>query len=297
VKVLVFGSRGQVGWELERALQPVGEVVALDRVALDLTDVLRVRQAVLDQRPRWVINAAAYTQVDQAEDDEATARRINAEAVEAIATACTKVGATLVHYSTDYVFSGVKDGAYAEGDRPQPLSAYGRTKLQGEDAVRNAGCAHAIVRTSWVFSARGRNFLRTILRLATDREELRIVEDQLGAPTSARFIADATVAMLWKAQTVPELAARLAAGEVVNVCSSGTTSWFGFAQYAIAQAALPRKPALTPIPTSAYPTRAVRPRNSVLSLERLRAIWGIEAPPWQVAADLVLRELGLTADP
>jgi dTDP-4-dehydrorhamnose reductase len=297
VRTLVFGTQGQVGWELERALQPMGEVVALDRAALDLADALHVRQAVLDHRPRWVVNAAAYTQVDQAEDDEAAARRINAEAVEAIATACAKIGATLVHYSTDYVFDGAKEGAYAEEDRPRPLSAYGRTKLQGENAVRHAGCAHAIVRTSWVFSARGRNFLRTILRLAAERDELRIVDDQLGAPTSARFIADATAAILWKAQTVPELAARLDAGEIVHVCSSGTTSWFGFAQYAIAQAALPRKPTLTPIPTSAYPTRAARPRNSALSLERLHMVWGIETPQWQVATDLVLRELGVAAAP
>lgn len=295
MKVLVTGTQGQVGWELERALQPMGEVVALDRAALDLTDILRVRQTLLDHRPRWVINAAAYTQVDQAEDDEGTARRINAEAVEAIATACAEIGATLVHYSTDYVFDGAQAGAYEEDDPPRPLGAYGRTKLQGEDAVRHAGCAHAIVRTSWVFSARGRNFLRTILRLASEREELRVVDDQLGAPTSARFIADATVALLWKAQSVPELAARLDAGEVVNVCSSGTTSWFGFAQYAIAQAALLRKPVLTPIPTSAYQTRAARPRNSALSLERLRSVWGIEAPSWQVATDLVLREMDLTA--
>ena len=185
----------------------------------------------------------------------------------------------------------------AEGDRPNPLGVYGRTKLQGEDAVRNAVARTPSSARAGYFPRVAATFLRDDSAPCADRDELRIVEDQLGAPTSARFIAEATVAMLWKAQTVPELAARLAAGEVVNVCSSGTTSWFGFAQYAIAQAALPRKPALTPIPTSAYPTRAVRPRNSVLSLERLRAIWGIEAPPWQVAADLVLRELGLTADP
>jgi dTDP-4-dehydrorhamnose reductase len=291
VKLLVIGTQGQVGWELERALQPAGEVVGLDRAALDLSDLRAVREAVLAHRPHWVFNAAAYTAVDQAEDDEAGARLVNAEAVEVVAKACAEIRATLVHYSTDYVFDGEKEGAYVEGDPTSPLGAYGRTKLQGEDAVRRAGCAHAVIRTSWVFSSRGKNFLKTILRLAGERDELRVVEDQRGAPTSARFIADASVALLWRATAVPPLAERLSAGETLNVCSAGVTSWFGFAEYVVGRAALARRPRLVPIPASAYPTRARRPRNSELSLERLRSVWGIEAPSWQTAADLVLREL------
>jgi dTDP-4-dehydrorhamnose reductase len=291
VKLLVIGTQGQVGWELERALQPAGEVVGLDRAALDLSDLRAVREAVLAHRPHWVFNAAAYTAVDQAEDDEAGARLVNAEAVEVVAKACAEIRATLVHYSTDYVFDGEKEGAYVEGDPTSPLGAYGRTKLQGEDAVRRAGCAHAVIRTSWVFSSRGKNFLKTILRLAGERDELRVVEDQRGAPTSARFIADASVALLWRATAAPPLAERLSAGETLNVCSAGVTSWFGFAEYVVGRAALARRPRLVPIPASAYPTRARRPRNSALSLERLRSVWGIEAPSWQTAADLVLREL------
>lgn len=291
MKVLLTGVQGQVGWELERSLQPVGEVVALDRAALDLTDELSVRQALLLHRPQWVVNPAAYTQVDQAEDDEVRARTVNADGVGVMAATCAEIGATLIHYSTDYVFDGEKEGPYDEDDRPNPVGAYGRTKLQGEQAVRASGCAHLLLRTSWVFSARGRNFLRTILRLAAERDELRIVDDQRGAPTSARFIAEATAAIIWKATSVPTLAARLRAGEILNVCSEGVTSWFGFAGYAIDHADLPRKPRLVPIATSAYPTKARRPRNSALSLERLRAVWGIAAPAWQVATAHCLREL------
>ena len=291
MKLLVIGTQGQVGWELERALQPAGEVVGLDRAALDLSDLRAVRESVLAHRPHWVFNAAAYTAVDQAEDDEARARRVNADAVEAIATACAELRATLVHYSTDYVFDGEKDGAYVEGDPTNPLGAYGRTKLQGEDAIRRARCAYAVIRTSWVFSSRGKNFLKTILRLAGERDELRVVDDQRGAPTSARFIADASVALLWRAAAEPTLAERLTAGETLNVCSAGVTSWFGFAEYIVRRAALARRPRLVPIPASAYPTKARRPRNSTLSLERLRSVWGIEVPSWQTATDLVLREL------
>ena len=291
MKVLVTGTQGQVGWELERALQPVGEVIGLDRSRLDLADVHAVRESVLDLRPHWVVNPAAYTHVDQAEDDEARARAVNVDAVGALAVACAEIGATLVHYSTDYVFDGEKTGAYSEDDVPRPLGVYGHTKLLGEEAVRRSGCAHVVIRTSWVYSARGRNFLRTILKLAAERDELRIVDDQHGAPTSARFIADATAALLWRASAVPELSARLAAGEILNVCCAGATTWFGFARHALAHAALTRTPTLVPIPASAYSTKAKRPGNSVLSLQRLRRVWGIEAPSWQSAADLVLREL------
>ena len=250
-----------------------------------------MRQALLLHRPQWVVNPAAYTQVDQAEEDEVGARAVNADGVGVMASTCAEIGATLIHYSTDYVFDGEKDSPYDEDDRPNPIGAYGRTKLQGEEAVRTSGCAHVVIRTSWVFSARGRNFLKTILRLAAERDELRIVDDQRGAPTSARFIAEATAAIVWKATSVPALAARLRAGETLNVCSAGVTSWFGFAQYAIENASLTHKPRLVPIPSSAYPTKARRPRNSALSLDRLHAVWGIAAPAWQVATVQCLREL------
>lgn len=291
MKLLLTGTAGQVGWELERALQPLGEVLAFDRSALDLADQDRVRQVVLEHRPDWVVNPAAYTQVDRAEDEPDLAHAVNVAGVDAIARACAEAGARLVHYSTDYVFDGTRTGAYTEDDSPNPLGVYGRTKLEGEHAVRRAGGRHVILRTSWVYAARGRNFLRTILRLAAERDELRVVDDQFGAPTSARFIADATAALIWRAESNESLAARIRAGETLHLTAAGVTSWHGFAEYAVAHADLPRRPRVIPIPTSAYPTRAQRPRNSALALERLRGTWGIEPPPWQRSVDLCLREI------
>ncbi|RMF81743.1 MAG: dTDP-4-dehydrorhamnose reductase, partial [Nitrospirae bacterium] len=199
MRILLTGSRGQVGWELARALAPLGEVVALDHAALDLEDEGAVRRAVREARPRVVVNAAAYTAVDRAESEPERAMRINGEAPGWLAQEAAACGAALVHYSTDYVFDGRKPAPYVESDPPAPLNAYGRSKLAGERAVAAAGVPHLILRTSWVYAARGRNFPRTILRLARERDLLRVVDDQVGAPTWARWIAGATAACLAQA--------------------------------------------------------------------------------------------------
>lgn len=293
MKVLLTGRGGQVGWELTRALQPLGEVSPLGREQVDLARPDALWQLVLRERPDIIVNAAAYTAVDRAESEPDLALRINGEAPAALARAALKIDAALVHYSTDYVFDGTKAGHYAETDAPNPVNEYGRSKLAGERAITQSGCRHVILRTQWVFGSHGGNFLRTILRLAGEREQLRVVADQFGAPTGARLIADVTAQVL----------GRFAGGRdlppgVYNVAAAGRASWYDYATSIIAMArTMPKLAAalklrsIEPISTEDYPLPANRPANSVLDCSKLERTFGLAMPPWQRGVALCLAEL------
>ena len=274
-RILLAGKNGQVGWELERTLAPLGEIIACDRAALDLADPDRIRAVVRAANADIIVNAAAYTAVDKAEAEPALAMAANGTAPGILAEEAKRSGALLVHYSTDYVFDGKKPGAYVEDDEPNPLNAYGRGKLAGERAIQAVGGRHLILRTSWVYGNRGQNFLRTILRLATEREELRIVGDQIGAPTWSRMIAEST-ALACARREPPEGLFHLTAG--------GTTSWHGFAAaiLALTSAQRPREPRLTRISTDQYPLPATRPANSCLDCSALASL-GLRLPAWEAS--------------
>jgi dTDP-4-dehydrorhamnose reductase len=290
VRILLTGKSGQVGWELERALSPLGEVASFDRAALDLTRPDEIRARVREVRPEAIVNAAAYTAVDRAESEAELARAVNAVAPEVLAEEARRIGAFLVHYSTDYVFDGEKSEPYTEADAPNPINAYGRTKLEGERAIEASGCRHLTLRTSWVYGTRGQNFLLTMLRLARERSELRIVEDQIGGPTWCREMARATVALLAR----PDLAVSGRAGRY-HLSAAGCTSWFGFAQAIFASRELARlgveAPRLEAIPSSAYPTPARRPRNSRLDCSRLASEAGVRLARWDAALRRCMVEL------
>lgn len=296
MKLLVTGANGQVGWELARSLMPLGEVVALDRSRCDLARPEILAALVKEIAPDVIVNAAAYTAVDKAESEEALATTINGAAPGALARAAKAAGALLVHYSTDYVFDGSKAGPYSEDDPVAPINAYGRSKLAGETAIRESGCEHLILRTTWVFAARGGNFVRTMLRLGAERELLRVVADQHGAPTWARNIADATALIVARAQQ--ERGEERFASGIFNLTSSGETSWHGFAE-AIFVATRTRLPQIAlkvasveAIPASAYPTPAARPANSRLCGDRLAVRFGVVMPTWQDALYRCLDEIG-----
>jgi dTDP-4-dehydrorhamnose reductase len=286
--ILLFGKDGQVGFELQRALAPLGALAAFSRQEADLADPEGVARLIGERRPEIVVNAAAYTAVDKAEEDEAAARTVNRDAVAAMAEACRATGTLLVHYSTDYVFDGTKDGRYTEDDATNPLGVYGRTKLEGEEAVRASGADHLIFRASWVYGRRGRNFAATMLRLAREREELRVVADQIGAPTSAELIADVTALCL----------ARRGAGTggTYHLAAGGETSWHGYARHVLATArdrgaGLKAGPdAVLPIATAEFPTPARRPANSRLDTGRLERDFSLAMPDWRHHLDRVLGE-------
>lgn len=286
-RILVTGVTGQVGSALVEALPP-GSVLAADRAALDLARPETIAAALDRLAPELIINPAAYTAVDRAEDERDLAFRVNAQAPEAVARWAAARAVPLIHFSTDYVFDGAGDRPWREDDRPAPLSVYGASKLAGENAIRASGAPHLIVRTSWVYGATGTNFLRTIARLARERRELRIVGDQFGAPTSAPLIAAAVVRMVAGAGNDTPLAQRFdAAAGCVNLAAAGATSWHGFAGAIVA--GLRRRgvalaaEAVVAIATADYPTRARRPANSRFDLTRLRTVFGIETPPWEQA--------------
>ncbi len=272
-RILLTGKNGQVGWELQRSLAGMGEVIALGRDELDLTRPETLREVIRHTRPDLIVNAAAYTAVDKAESEPQLAMAVNSVAPRVMAEEAVRLGAGLVHYSTDYVFDGTKPAAYTEDDIPNPCSVYGRSKLEGERGIRESGVQHLILRTSWVYGTRGNNFLLTMLRLAGEREELRIVHDQTGAPTWSRMIAAATVQIL---QGNPFEQAN----GVYHLTAAGQTSWFGFTQ-AIMETLRPQPtPRLIPITTAEYPTPAKRPCNSVLSNKKLYDTFGIVLPDW-----------------
>lgn len=295
MKILVTGCRGQVGWELTRSLAVLGEVVACDRATADLSRPASLNAVIERWRPNVVVNAAAYTAVDKAQDEKALAATINAEAVGALAQAARAVGALLVHYSTEYVFDGAKAGAYVEEDRPNPLNAYGRSKLAGEQAIATAGGDWLVFRTSWVYAARGKNFLRTMLRLAGERETLRVVADQVGAPTSARMLADLSAHAI--RQSMAERLAGRFESDLFHLTARGSTTWHGFATRIIesARTLLPDQAIATrsieAIATSDYPTPARRPANSVLDNSRFEKRFQLRRAPWEESLQLVLEEV------
>ena len=295
-RILVTGVNGQVGFELLRACQPLGEVIGLDRRALDLTDPQAIRRVLREAKPDVILNPAAYTAVDRAEQDERTATAINGDAVAIMAEEAARLKALFVHYSTDYVFDGAKDGAYTETDTPNPQSAYGRSKLAGEQALQASQADWLCLRTSWVFASRGKNFLRTILRLAAEREELRIVADQVGAPTSARLIAEATAQVLPRARD--ERHNTNFASQILHLTAAGKTTWHGFANRIVESAHqrndLPalRVRSIAAIRTEDYPLPAPRPRNSQLAGARLRGRYALELPEWSRGVELCIAEIG-----
>ncbi|MBK4733384.1 dTDP-4-dehydrorhamnose reductase [Noviherbaspirillum pedocola] len=282
MKILLTGKNGQVGYELERSLQHLGTIVSLDRAQMDLANRDEIRSVIRETRPDIIINPAAYTTVDKAESEPDLAMLINGVAPGIMAEEAEKIGAAMIHYSTDYVFDGTKDGAYTENDAPNPLNVYGKSKLAGEDAVRVAGSNHLIFRTSWVYGARGKNFLQTILRLAKEREEIRIVNDQCGAPTWSRSIAEATAYVVAQHlnRTTGKVDFRGAAG-VYHLTAQGATTWFGFAK-TIFQNSQAEQPRLLPITTEQYPVAAPRPKNSKLSCELFMRKF-CHLPDWESA--------------
>ncbi|TFW33988.1 dTDP-4-dehydrorhamnose reductase [Massilia horti] len=285
MRILLLGARGQVGYELERCLQGLGTVVALDRTHMDLADLDRVREAVRAVRPGLIVNAAAYTGVDMAESEPELARRINAEAPAVMAEEARRLGAAMVQYSTDYVFDGSKDGPYVETDAPAPLNVYGHTKLLGEQAVADAAIAHLILRTSWVYGMRGHNFLRTMLRLAAERGEVRVVSDQHGAPNWSRTVAQTTADILTQAEAGGPSWWEENSG-LYHLSCHGQTTWSDFAQEIFAATDTPCR--VAPIATQDYPTAARRPRNSQLDSSLVRSRF-CRIPHWQEALRLCLK--------
>jgi dTDP-4-dehydrorhamnose reductase len=291
IRVLVTGAGGQVGAEVVRALQGRAEVVAHDRSTLDLARPEAIVERVREARPRLIVNAGAYTAVDRAETETEAARAVNGRAPGVLAEEARRAGAFLVHYSTDYVFDGTKAGPYVEDDPTAPVNAYGATKLEGERSVAASGCAHAILRTSWVYGPRGRNFMRAMLDLAKTRREIRVVDDQRGAPTTSLALARATLAIVAPdagAGAIAEDGLERAASRsgLYHATASGETTWFGFAEAIFAEWAgragpAFRPPAVIPIPSRDYPTPARRPANSVLSSERLATRLGVRLGPWR----------------
>lgn len=284
MKILLFGKNGQVGWELNRSLQPLGEVIAIGREEADFSEPESLRQIVQQVGPDVIVNAVAYTAVDKAETEEDLALKINAEAPRILAEEAKKLGALMVHYSTDYVFDGTKKSPYVESDKPNPINAYGRTKLAGEQAIQSSGCDYLIFRTSWVYASRGNNFLLTMLRLAQEREELSIVSDQIGSPTSARLIADTSA--LCVRQAVNERVAGIFSSGLYHLTASGCTSWHGFTKEIVNLAKNNSSLELNiknikPILTSDYPTPAARPMNSQLALDELQEKFSILLPSWK----------------
>jgi dTDP-4-dehydrorhamnose reductase len=288
-KILLTGKNGQVGGDLYSLLTDLGEVLATDRATLDLTRPEKIRECVRAFRPDVIINAAAYTAVDKAEGERELAHSINATAPGVLAEEARQCRALLIHYSTDYVFDGMKANPYVESDPTNPLNVYGRTKIAGERAIANSGCDHLILRTSWVYSPRGSNFLLTILRLAREREELRIVNDQIGAPTSSKCIAEATVHVLRQVLTSSKSDAARVIG-TYHMAASGGVSWFGFAREIISQCDSAVRPkSIIAISTSEYPTAARRPLNSRLNCSKIEDAFGVKLFPWQRGLPSVLQ--------
>lgn len=296
MRILLLGRHGQVGWELQRSLAPLGELVALDLDSppprrADFSQPEALAAIVRDVAPRLVVNAAAHTAVDKAESEPELARAINATAPGVLAREAAALGALLVHYSTDYVFDGRGEAPRDEDAPTGPLSVYGRTKLEGEEAIRASGCAHLILRTSWVYAARGGNFAKTMLRLAAEREQLTVIDDQVGAPTGAELLADVTAHAARRVLAEPGLAG------TYHCVAAGETSWFDYARFVIEWARAAGQPvkvapdAIRPIATRDYPTPAARPLNSRLATGKLRSAFGLHLPDWRAGVERMLTEI------
>ncbi|MFX1762845.1 dTDP-4-dehydrorhamnose reductase [Paraburkholderia sp. A1RI-2L] len=291
--ILLTGAQGQLGFELRRALSLLGDVTALDRAALDVTDEAKIVQVMQALRPRIVVNAAGYTAVDRAESDRELAHAVNAEGPALIAREAARLGSLVIHYSTDYVFDGAKEGWYQESDAPNPVSVYGQSKLDGERAVEVSGATHAIIRTSWVFGLHGSNFLKTIIGAARRRDALSIVADQFGAPTPVHLIADISAVMIAQYLSAPE---QFPSG-VYHAAPAGETTWFGYADHALrllrakgVQLCV-SEDAVRPISASEYSSAAPRPANSRLDTAKLCETFGITLPAWERGVDYVIDQL------
>ena len=294
-RILLIGQDGQVGWQLRRTLAPLGEIAAYAHPHLDLSKPDLVRSIIHEVRPTLIVNAAAYTAVDKAEEERDLAMAINAGGPALLAEEAKKLGAAMVHYSTDYVFDGTKAQPYTEDDEPRPLNVYGQSKLAGDQAIMAAGIPHLIFRTSWVYGIRGNNFLRTLLQLFAERDEISIVDDQTGAPTWSRVIAEVTAQAL--GQTLGPNT-KLGLSEVsglYNLTASGETTWYGFAQaiadHASTQHLTPKVSEIKPIPSAEYPTPAVRPPYGVLSHKKLQETFGLFIPTWEEQLALCIAPL------
>ncbi|WP_130929860.1 dTDP-4-dehydrorhamnose reductase [Pseudomonas sp. Sample_20] len=294
MKILLLGKNGQVGWELQRSLAPLGELVALDRHVVDglsgdLSNLESLRKTIRQIKPDVIVNAAAYTAVDKAESETELADRVNGLASGVMAEEAASLGAWLVHYSTDYVFSGQGVTPWQETDAVAPVNHYGSSKLAGEQAIIASGCNHLIFRTSWVYGARGNNFAKTMLRLAKDRETLSVIADQIGAPTGADLIADVTALAIQQVTKQPELAG------LYHLAAAGEVSWHGYASlvidFAKAQGEELAVTTVSPIETTAYPTPAHRPLNSRLNTQKLRNNFSLHLPDWQSGVTRMLREV------
>ncbi|MBA2722799.1 MAG: dTDP-4-dehydrorhamnose reductase [Methylibium sp.] len=295
MKILLLGKNGQVGWELQRSLAVLGELTALDfdstGLSADFSRPESLAATVQAVRPDVIVNAAAHTAVDKAESEPELARTLNATAPAVLAREAAALGAWLVHYSTDYVFDGSGAAPRTEDAPTGPLSVYGRTKLEGEEAIRASGCRHLILRTSWVYAARGGNFAKTMLRLAAERDRLTVIDDQIGAPTGADLLADITAHALRTLQQRPELAG------TYHAVASGETSWYGYARFVIewarahGQAIKVEALAIEPVQTTAFPTPAQRPLNSRLDTRKVQAAFGLRQPAWQHGVERLLAEI------
>ena len=293
MKILLFGKIGQVGWELNRSLQPLGEIVVMDKDDADFSDPESLRDVVREIKPDVIVNAVAYTAVDKAEQEEELVAKINGVASGVLAEEALKINALLVHYSTDYVFDG-KQGPYIETDSPNPLNVYGRTKLAGEQVIQSSGCDYLILRTSWVYASRAHNFLLTILKLAKERDELSIVADQIGSPTSARLIAETTILCIQQAMI--ERNNGVFSSDLYHLTSSGSTSWHGFAEQIVDMSNQKldlelKIKQIKAIPTFDYPTPAQRPMNSQLVLTKLEKKFGLVMPDWKDMLALCVEEI------
>jgi dTDP-4-dehydrorhamnose reductase len=295
MKILLLGKGGQVGWELQRSLAPLGELVAVDFDSTDycgdFTNLVGLAETIRVIAPDIIVNAAAHTAVDKAESEPELARTINALAPAVLAKEAQQLGAWLVHYSTDYVFDGSGSEAWIETSPTGPLSVYGQTKLEGEEAIRASGCKHLIFRTSWVYAARGGNFAKTMLSLAKERDRLTVIDDQIGAPTGADLLADVTAHAIRTALQRPDVSG------LYHLVAGGQTSWHGYASFVIdfaRQAGVAIKvsqEAIMPVPTSAFPTPASRPNNSLLNTSKLQKTFSLTLPHWQTGVARMLTEI------
>ena len=291
MKILLFGKNGQIGWELQRALAPLGELIAFGSADADFAQPDSLAATVQAVVPDIIVNAAAHTAVDRAESEPDLAMAINAESPAVLAREAAVLGAWLLHYSSDYVFDGSGSTPWTEDAPTAPLSVYGRSKLEGELAIRASGCKHLILRTSWVYAARGNNFAKTMLRLAGERDRLSVVDDQFGAPTGAELLADVSAHVLRTAIERPRVAG------LYHVVAGGETNWHGYARHVIAFARKAGRSikvaddAIEPVPGSAFPTPARRPANSRLNTGKFRDTFGLALPAWQVGVERVLAEL------
>ena len=294
MKILLLGKNGQVGWELQRSLAPLGELIALDRQTVDgscgdLSDIDALRSTIRKVKPDVIVNAAAYTAVDKAEAEFDLADLVNGQASRVMAEEAASLDAWLIHYSTDYVFSGQGATPWREADLVAPVNRYGASKLAGEQAIIASGCKHLIFRTSWVYAARGNNFAKTMLRLAREHEALNVIADQIGAPTGAELIADVTALALQKVRLNSELTG------IYHLAASGEVSWHGYADYVInfarSQGELLAVKVVNPIDTTDYPTPARRPLNSRLNTQKLRDNFSLYLPDWQSGITRMLREV------